>query len=550
MNTSGPYRIDLTTNIGEVCFGYEVTGGTATFILDYDGVVYKWENVTGNVSASSRTLCFTKTTSAQYGFLTVTCEDDVVWKTVVLCPTPPTPTPTCTPTKTPTPTLPVYFCDTPIHNIDITPTPTPTLKAVTPERDCEHTMYIGFGASTGVQNNAHIIKNFEFTNKYQSIDYITFLNDATLKNSAVKINSELRLTDAIFDQTGQAVYQFPVFYKDASNILINWNASFEFQIANGTGADGLTFFLTTTPPSAIPANLGLGDGKGYAGIPNSIGVSFDTWDNSISLPKDFAVINFDGIMLDSIKSAEQTPEFIGGSRYVWLQFLYDTLTVYYSNSSNKPEEPILTTVLNTSQYMRCNSTAIQPTPTPTVTPSVTPAPQQCADISLPLNSVIVVDYFPSIDKYSVTTANDGVIHDVRMVTRNIDPVTHYAHHNINAEFNAIGASFIYFYRDPGNSQNYLVLKHSKVNTDPSSESGSMCIEYIPSLPLGSTWIVSDDSAAEVDTYGDLTYSSWSWVKELTDGGVISLPDSNHTFSLSSNMIKGINSWTWLNGCVH
>lgn len=41
-------------------------------------------------------------------------------------------------------------------------------------------------------------------------------------------------------------------------------------------ADGLTFIIQDNP---TPVLGGVGEGVGYAGIPNSVGVEFDTWKN-------------------------------------------------------------------------------------------------------------------------------------------------------------------------------------------------------------------------------------------------------------------------------
>jgi len=84
----------------------------------------------------------------------------------------------------------------------------------------------------------------------------------------------LRLTPAAVNQTGAAYSTTPITL-GAGNIF---STIFQFQFTNTGGinpADGITFVL-----AANPAGLGgAGGGLGYLGVPNSVAIEFDTFNN-------------------------------------------------------------------------------------------------------------------------------------------------------------------------------------------------------------------------------------------------------------------------------
>ncbi len=101
----------------------------------------------------------------------------------------------------------------------------------------------------------------------------------TINGNAAQSGNALRLTPANFGQSGSAF--------STSTVSLASNASFstyfQFRFTNpggacdgqGCGADGLVFVVQT-----VGNNVGgAGGGIGYAGIPNSLGVEFDTWNN-------------------------------------------------------------------------------------------------------------------------------------------------------------------------------------------------------------------------------------------------------------------------------
>ena len=91
--------------------------------------------------------------------------------------------------------------------------------------------------------------------------------------------NQLQLTPSSPSQGGSA------FTKNAVSLGTNASFStyFQFQLSNsggigdedGPGADGIVFVVQTVSNNVGAAGVGIG----YAGIPNSIGIEFDTFDN-------------------------------------------------------------------------------------------------------------------------------------------------------------------------------------------------------------------------------------------------------------------------------
>ena len=80
----------------------------------------------------------------------------------------------------------------------------------------------------------------------------------------------LQLTDNVNDQTGTAFLTY------ARNVDRDFVSTFRFQIPEGNGADGFAFVLQSNSPTA---RGGGGGALGYAGIPNSLAVKFDIYNN-------------------------------------------------------------------------------------------------------------------------------------------------------------------------------------------------------------------------------------------------------------------------------
>lgn len=114
-----------------------------------------------------------------------------------------------------------------------------------------------------------------------TINYPNFSSTAglTLNGNAAQAGSDLRLTPPTRNQSGSAFSTTAI----ALNNLSSFSTRFQFQIAesggigdeDGAGADGIVFAVQT-----VANNVGGGGGGiGYASIPNSAGVEFDTYNN-------------------------------------------------------------------------------------------------------------------------------------------------------------------------------------------------------------------------------------------------------------------------------
>ena len=113
------------------------------------------------------------------------------------------------------------------------------------------------------------------------IQYTDFSSVAglTLNGNAAQVGNVLRVTPATWDQAGSAFSTNTVSL--AANASFSTYFQFRFTGAGGfndgigNGADGLVFVVQT-----VSNNVGgLGGGIGYAGITNSVGIEFDTWNN-------------------------------------------------------------------------------------------------------------------------------------------------------------------------------------------------------------------------------------------------------------------------------
>lgn len=124
-----------------------------------------------------------------------------------------------------------------------------------------------------------------FGTAFTFTDFSNPLGMSLVGDAALSAN-RLRLTGAAENQVGAA------WLSDRVDIQNGFTTSFQFQITNrggytpdwepgvvNDGADGFTFTIQNQGPTA----MGLyASGIGYYGIPNSLAVEFDTWNNKPS----------------------------------------------------------------------------------------------------------------------------------------------------------------------------------------------------------------------------------------------------------------------------
>ena len=113
-------------------------------------------------------------------------------------------------------------------------------------------------------------------------------------NTAVTSGGALRLTPATTSQSGAGYSTTAI----ALGTGATFSTTFQFQITNRGGiapADGLTFVV-----AAATAGLGgVGGGMGYLGVPNSVAVEFDTYDNGEAGGSNHVGVDSNGVLADN-----------------------------------------------------------------------------------------------------------------------------------------------------------------------------------------------------------------------------------------------------------
>ncbi len=167
-----------------------------------------------------------------------------------------------------------------------------------------------------------------------------------LNGSAAQAGSVLRVTPSLPGQSGSA------FLKNSISLLNqnSFSAFFQFRISNPggitdtdgvQGADGIVFALQTVSNTAG----GAGGGIGFDGLPNSVGVEFDTWNNG-GIDQDNG--NHIGIDLNGSVASDPlvpvVPILNDGSIYsAWVDYdgLTDNLEVRFSATNSRPLSALL-----------------------------------------------------------------------------------------------------------------------------------------------------------------------------------------------------------------
>ncbi|MFZ5593321.1 MAG: lectin-like domain-containing protein [Pseudomonadota bacterium] len=181
-----------------------------------------------------------------------------------------------------------------------------------------------------------------------TITYTDFSSTSglTLNGNAAQVGNVLRVTPANFGQAGSVFSTNPISL--ASNV--SFSTAFQFRFTNaggacdglGCGADGLVFVVQTNSNSVG----GGGGGIGYQGVPNSVGIEFDTWNNGFIDGNSSNHVGIDvGGDVNSVVRAEVTLDDMnnGGIWYSWIDYngVTDLLEVRLSQTSARPSSAIL-----------------------------------------------------------------------------------------------------------------------------------------------------------------------------------------------------------------
>jgi Legume lectin domain len=182
----------------------------------------------------------------------------------------------------------------------------------------------------------------------------------TLNGNAAQAGNVLRLTPALFGQSGSAFTDNLV----PLGGLASFSTYFQFQITNsggisdedGTGADGIVFAIQTQNNTAG----GAGGGLGYFGITPSVGIEFDTFNNGVGAgdPNGNHVgININGSVFSTVTQTEPTLFNDGNIWNAWVDYdgTGNNLEVRWSQTNVRPTLPGLASNVNLATVLGQNN---------------------------------------------------------------------------------------------------------------------------------------------------------------------------------------------------
>lgn len=219
----------------------------------------------------------------------------------------------------------------------------------------QNSTFFGFGAATGALTNQHWIHYVRWSSEFDIVETSQLIANGNLLGDATIENGGIKLTRALTGKTGHIYYKTPVYVKNNLGQFIDWSIYFVLSMGGGTRADGLGLILQS---NSVDIGGG-GGGMGFLGIPNSIGVFFDTF---LNYPYDS---NNNHIEIDangSISSLAIQPNVgfdlcgvTGISKFIhaWVDYsaTTETIKVYASENSSKPSNPLLTKNIKLEDYL-------------------------------------------------------------------------------------------------------------------------------------------------------------------------------------------------------
>lgn len=168
-------------------------------------------------------------------------------------------------------------------------------------------------------------------------------------------NAVLRLANATTFSSGSTF----------SNVTVNardFYTKFSFRISSAggipdpwdgvPGADGLAFVVQSVSSSIG----GSGGGLGYQGIPNSVAVGFDTFQNTQFGDPDGNHIEIDSNgSVNSLQTAGIVPRLDSGTVYfAWIEYDGTRLSAWFNNIDIRPSSPIIARNINIAQIIGNN----------------------------------------------------------------------------------------------------------------------------------------------------------------------------------------------------
>ncbi len=192
-----------------------------------------------------------------------------------------------------------------------------------------------------------------------TISFPDFSNTANLVfngNAAPTTTADgqvIRLVPALNEQVGS-------FYTEQQVNVTVFSTYFEFRLTDPggftdptgqIGADGIGFVVQSVSNTALGDS---GGGQGYAGIPQSVGVGFDTWENPWDLDSNHVQIAITGDTI--LGAAPVAPQFDDGNRwYAWIDYDGSTLEVRTNQTGVRPAVPDYSAALDLPAIVGGNS---------------------------------------------------------------------------------------------------------------------------------------------------------------------------------------------------
>jgi hypothetical protein len=169
-----------------------------------------------------------------------------------------------------------------------------------------------------------------------------------INGNAACTGGVLRVTPATFNQAGSAFSTAPIPLGAGASFSTFF--SFRISASGNGGADGLVFVI-----QPVSAGLGgAGGGIGYLGIPTSLGVEFDNWDNGIGAgdPNDSHVgIDLNG-SVNSVQTALISPPLDDGNIWnAWIDYDGTVLELRLSQGATRPSAPTLSRPVNLASIL-------------------------------------------------------------------------------------------------------------------------------------------------------------------------------------------------------
>ena len=185
--------------------------------------------------------------------------------------------------------------------------------------------------------------NGKFTNV---LNFSNFADTSRLRlnGTAASNGNGLELTQ-VYGGLGSAFATKPLTIADATSL----RTQFQFRIDGGqgtNGADGFVFMIQNNQAGlATLANTG-GSGHGYAGTAKSIAIEFDTYQNKGDINDNHISVFANGDMEHPLATRAVPFDLNSGKTLnAWVEYdgKSNQLSVYVSQSANKPHSPLLKT---------------------------------------------------------------------------------------------------------------------------------------------------------------------------------------------------------------